>query len=314
VTAYPRSRLTTVHPKTKATSTIPNVPDAAVAVAQLQPPPSSSVDAWSTQPPSAVEQRCPSSAQLVRVAQERSLFMAARHHRFIDGQVVSTNEKQPRDLIADLGAFSTLQMYFQNSIPGCTGMLKIKHGSTKEPGRFLELGASTNFDLSSTTPAFVTISNFLRFVTWECTAITGSPQILGLPHSIKWPTYEGETIDADVDCNSGTETVDWGIYRKCDVVAYASPRQDALFCSTPCQMITLVGKEIESARECTPRTGSSSWHEAIPEGYSGPGLQPGLDPEREWVQGDVPALAEDRWLLPIDGPSLSTFCSIGNEG
>lgn len=98
--------------------------------------------------------------------------MASAYYRVVQKQVLTSNLTCPRAEVIDVGAYKVLEIEKHVAVAASSGDIILEHAAVKEPEYFVTLAT-----LSLTTPGSVhsTVSNFLRYLRWRTTSITGSP-------------------------------------------------------------------------------------------------------------------------------------------
>jgi hypothetical protein len=100
--------------------------------------------------------------------------MASMYFRLMDAKTLSADDEGARADVLDAGAFKTLELEIRVIKTGTDGEFKLRHAATLESDAWLGLGSAIS--LTTATTAHVTVSNFLRFVSWEAdSSVDGSP-------------------------------------------------------------------------------------------------------------------------------------------
>jgi hypothetical protein len=101
--------------------------------------------------------------------------LSAEYLRLLDPRTITANDVQPRDQVADLGAYRQLMIHLRLLKVGTAGNLLIQDAAVNEEDAFRTI-ATISLSAASNP---VEITAFLRYVRWKAdTGVTGSPVVV----------------------------------------------------------------------------------------------------------------------------------------
>jgi hypothetical protein len=100
--------------------------------------------------------------------------MAGQYIRLMDTRVLGPNLICPREQVADLGAYTTLEIDPRVLVTGA-GNLIVETASVNEEGAFRTIATIA----LTATSGIIQITSFLRYVRWRTDAnVTGTPTVV----------------------------------------------------------------------------------------------------------------------------------------
>ncbi len=112
--------------------------------------------------------------------------MSSQYVRIADARVLSANQTSPREQVADLGAYRTLQVAVRGLRAGTATDVNttvvLEHAATNEDEAYLAIN-STSVRVDTTAPmavVYVEVPSFMRFVRWRSGSgnFSGGPMVV----------------------------------------------------------------------------------------------------------------------------------------